>query len=450
MKKILIIAFTAAIISGALGAESVTLTVDKAVELAVAQNLGLKQSGIDVRTRERAKDTAWNAFLPSMSASAGLNSTAGLFHFNGITPPAINDPGALGFNTGLSFSLPINAAVSTGIKNLVASYEAGLISYEDAQKKLERDVRKQFFLLLGSQENIKIQEGNIALAEKRLTQARNNFDNGLAPELEVLSAEVTVANLQPAYNGTVATYDSLMLFFKFLLGEDRNTDITLDGILETELYDLDSENLINGYIARRLDVRGLDKQIEALDYAKKTLNRNFNTPTLVMGGSWGLSGSNSEIDRATSPPSAIDPWSDWADRFTLSLNLQWKFDGLIPGSKSDVQVKEMQDTIDTLSIAKQMAYVSAGMEITNLVNKLNTSRKTIEANTSSVGLAQRNYELTEEAYNVGTRELLDVESRQQDYLLAVQQLLLAKYEYIAGLLDLEYALNTPMSEYLNN
>ena len=90
------------------------------------------------------------------------------------------------------------------------------------------------------------------------------------------------------------------------------------------------------------------------------------------------------------------------------------------------------------------------MEITNLVNKLNTSRKTIEANTSSVGLAQRNYELTEEAYNVGTRELLDVESRQQDYLQAVQQLLLAKYEYIAGLLDLEYALNTPMSEYLNN
>ena len=96
-----------------------------------------------------------------------------------------------------------------------------------------------------------------------------------------------------------------------------------------------------------------------------------------------------------------------------------------------------------------MAFESAGMEITNLVNKLDTSRKTIEANTSSVDLARRNYELTEEAYNVGTRELLDVESRQQDYLAAAQQLLLAKYEYIAGLLDLEYALNTPMDEYLN-
>ncbi len=438
MKKILIIVIASAIISGAVGAESLTLTVDKAVELAVSQNLGLKQEGIDVRTRERAKDTAWNAFLPSMSASAGFNGTAGIFQFQGITPPSYSDSRNTSFTTGLSFTLPINAAVGTGIKNLVADYEAGLISYEDARKKLERDVRKQFYLLLGNQENIKIQEGNIALAEKRLTQARNNFENGLAPELEVLSAEVTVANLQPAYNGIVAGYDSLMLFFKFLVGEDRNAEIVLNGNLETELYHLDSEALINSYMARRLDIRGLDKQIEALGYAKKTMNRNFNTPTLALGYSYGITGINPT-------GGGIDTWSDSGK---LSLNLQWKFDGLIPGSSSNVQVKEMQDKIDGLSLAKQMAFETAGMEITNLVNKLDTSSKTIEATTSSVELARRNYELTEEAYNVGTRELLDVETRQQDYLQAVQQLLLAKYEYIAGLLDLEYALNAPMDEFL--
>jgi len=448
MKKLLIIAFTAAIISGALGAESVTLTVDKAVELAVAQNLGLKQSGIDVRTRERAKDTAWNAFLPSMSASAGFNGTNQIFTDYGQAVPVVGENPATRFTTGLNLGLPLNAGVGAGIKNLVADYEAGLISYEDAQKKLERDVRKQFYLLLGNQENIKIQEGNISLAEKRLTQARNNFDNGLAPELEVLSAEVTVANLQPAYNGTVATYDSLMLFFKFLLGEDRNTDITLNGNLETELYDLNSENLINSYMVRRLDIRGLEKQREAMEFMKKGLGMQFNTPTLNLGYNYSFGGSSNTY---TPPPlTGQEAWSDWQDTGSFSLTLNWKFDGLIPGSKTDVQLKEIQDGIDTLSIAKQMAFEGAGMEITNLVNKLNTSRKTIEANTSSVGLAQRNYELTEEAYNVGTRELLDVESRQQDYLQAVQQLLLAKYEYIAGLLDLEYALNTPMSEYLNN
>lgn len=447
MKKILFIVIAAAILSGAAGAETLTLTVDQAVEMAVAQNLGLKQSGIDLRTKERSKDTAWNAFLPSMSLSAGFNGTAGIFQFQGLTAPALTDAGAIGFTTGINFALPINAAVGTGIKNLVADYEAGLLNFEDAQKSLERDVRKQFHLLIGSLENIRIQEANIELAQRRLDQARNNFENGLAPELEVLSSEVTVANLQPAYNGVVAGYESLVLFFKFLLGVDRQTEIDLVGDLETDLYELDSEELINSYIAGRLDIRGLDKQVEALEYAKKTVNRNFNTPTLNLGYSYGVSGTNSSDDGfPTFAP--IDPWSDWRDSGTLSLTLQWKFDGLIPGSSTDVQVKEMQDGIDSLNLARQMAFENAGIEITNFVNALDTARKTIEANTSSVELARRNFELTEEAYNVGTRELLDVQSAQNDFLAAAQQLLLARYEYIAGMLDLEYALNASMDEFL--
>jgi outer membrane protein TolC len=448
MKKIFFIVIAAAILSGAVGAETLTLTVDQAVEMAVAQNLGLKQSGIELKTKERSKDTAWNAFLPSMSLSAGFNGTAGIFQFQGLTAPALTDSGALGFTTGVNFALPINAAVGTGIKNLVANYEAGLLNYEEAQKSLERDVRKQFHLLIGSLENIRIQEANIELAQRRLDQARNNFENGLAPELEVLSSEVTVANLQPAYNGVVAGYESLELFFKFLLGIDRLTGIDLVGDLETDLYELDSEDLINRYIAGRLDIRGLEKQVEAMEYAKKTYNRNFNSPTLNLGYSYGISGSNSELDRQSLPPTAIDPWSNWSDNGTLSLTLQWKFDGLIPGSKTDVQVQEMQDGIDSLNLARQMAFENAGIEITNYVNQLDTARKTIEANTSSVELARRNFELTEEAYNVGTRELLDVQSAQNDFLAAAQQLLLARYEYIAGLLDLEYALNASMDEFL--
>lgn len=448
MKRILFIVIAAAILSGAVGAETLTLTVDQAVELAIAQNLGLKQSGIDLRTKQRSKDTAWNAFLPSMSVSAGFNGTSGIFQFQGQAAPALTDPGNFGFTTGVSLALPINAAVGTGIKNLVAEFEAGQLSYEAAQKELERDVRKQFHLLLGSLENIKIQEANIDLAQNRLDQARNNFNNGLAPELEVLTSEVTVSNLQPAYNGVVNGYESLMLFFKFLLGVDRQTELVLEGNLDTELYDLNSEELINKYIARRLDIRGLDKQVEALEYSRKTVNRNFNTPTLNLGYSYSLSGTNADQSFTTGLP--IEPWSDWNDRGALSLGLQWKFDGLIPGSKTNVQVKGIQDGIDALNIAREMAFQNAGIEITNLVNALDTARKTIEANRSSVDLARRNYELTEEAYNVGTRELLDVQSAQNDYLAAAQQLLLARYEYIAGLLDLEYALNASMDEFLNN
>jgi len=446
MNRIILIGIIAALAAGAAGAADLTLTVDEAVELAVSRNLGLQQSGIELRTKERAKDKAWNVFLPSITATAGASGT-GTNRIVGDSGISLADAGALGVNAGLNLSLPINIGIGAGIKNLVTDYEAGLLSYEDAQAQLERDVRQQFYSLLANEENIAIQQANIDLAEKRLEQARNNFANGLSPELDVLSAEVTVANLMPAYDGVVAGYESQMLFFKFLIGADRNDELTLVGELDTELQDFDAEALINTYMAGRFDLRGLEKQIDSLEQQKRGIARNTNTPTLSLGYNYALSGSNSEFDLQAMLP--IDAWSDWGDTSTISLTLSWKLDGLIPGSSGDVALKELQDAIDSLEISKRMAYENAGIEITNLVNTLDTARKTIEANTSSVELARRNYELTEEAYNVGTRELLDVESAQNDLLAAQQQLLLAKYDYVAALLDLQYALNAPLEEFLD-
>ena len=228
-RTIILVSIVLAAIGASLGAESMTLTVDEAVELAIRQNLGLKQSGIALQTTERAKNTAWNSFLPSMAASTGFSAASGIFEFGNGSTQSLGDPGALDVTAGLNLSLPINLAVGTGIKNLVANYAAGQISYEEAQKTLERDVRKQFYLLLANQESIQIQQSNLDLAEKRLEQARNNFQNGLAPELEVLSAQVAVANLRPQVDETKGYYQNLLFYFKFYLGADLNDQVTLNG-----------------------------------------------------------------------------------------------------------------------------------------------------------------------------------------------------------------------------
>jgi len=445
MKKLFLTAISLAALSGVIGGEPLTLTVDEAVEMSIAQNLKLKQSGIDVRAYKRAKDNRWNSFLPSMSLSAGIQSDAGIISFSGEDVSKITNPGAFGFSTGINFTLPLNTAIVSEIKTKIADYDAGLISYEEAKRGLERDVRKQFYLLLSSQEGIQIQRGNIELAEKRLEQARSNFEHGLVQELDVLSAEVNLAGLQPTFDSTVAEYEKLMLFFKYLIGVDRDVEIVLDGNLDAEAYQFDEDDLIGKFISRRFDIRILEKKIESLEFKKQALSRNYKTPTLTLDYTYGISASNANMSSAY-PPKTISQWSNWADRGRLKITLGWRFDGLIPGSSIDIQVRGVQDEIDKLVLAKKMAFESAAIEITNLVNKLETARKTIDASVFSVELARRNFELTERAYNVGAREILDVEASQQKYLEAAQRLLYSKYEYIAILLNLEYELNSSIDE----
>jgi len=445
MNRLALTAISLTALSVTISGETLTLTADEAVEMSVAQNLGLKQSGIDLRAKRRSKDNLWNSFLPSMSLSAGVKSEAGFVDF-GDEDANLE---VFGFTTGIKLNLPLNTANIPEIKARIADYDAGLISYEDARRKLERDVRKHFYLLLGNQENIQIQKGNIELAEKRLEQARNNFEYGLVQELDVLSAEVTLAGLQPTYNSTLAEYEKLMLFFKFLIGVNRNAEIVLDGSLDAEAYQFDAEDLIRKFMSKRSDIRLLEKQIESLKFKKKVLKQRYNVPTLTLDYSYGILASDANRSR-TNPMKVIDKWSNWADGGTFSITLGWRFDGLIPGSSINVQVRESQDAIDKLILAKQMVFKSAANEITNLVNKLETALKTIEASSSSVELARKSFELTERAYNAGAREILDVETSQQKYLEASQRLLYSRYEYIAELLNLEYALNTSINELLDS
>ena len=449
MKNRIFIVLLWAALGGILGAETLTLTINDTVEMARAQNLKLKQSGIGLRTLERAKNTAWNAFLPSVTASAGLSGRHGVFSFDDSPPAALTDPGNLGVTAGLGLSLPLNIGVGAGVNNQITKYQAGLLDYEAAAKQLERDVKITFYNLLALRESIAIQKANIDLARRRYEQALNNFRSGLIPEFQVLSAEVTLSGLQPAYNRAAARYESLLLGLKTLIGAERGDTVVLVGELPTELYTLDAEELITRYAAGRLDIRKLDKQIQAREYARRGIGMRANTPTLNLGYSYGLRASSADSKiGGLRRPEPIDPWSDWADSATFSITLNWKLDGFIPGSKTNVQLQDIQDVIDSLKLTREIAWVGAGTEITNLVSSLLTSRLTIEANTSRTELARRNFELIEEAYNVGTRELLDVEKAQNDFLAARQDLLLAKYQYAAGLLKLEYALNTPMEKFL--
>ncbi|OQX28865.1 MAG: hypothetical protein B0D92_06680 [Spirochaeta sp. LUC14_002_19_P3] len=427
------------------GAETFQLSIDDSVGMAISNNLPLKQSGLTLQKAERAVKTVWNVFLPSITASTGFSAQSGIFTLNGNAPSSMSDPGNLGINAGLALSLQISSAVGAGISKIKLDYEAGLLEYEAAVKELERDVQKQFYNILANQENIRIQQANIELAQKRLEQARRNFSNGLVPEIDVLSAEVTLAKLQPDYNNTVQVYNSLLLNFKTIIGAERGDEVILDGELPSDLHDLDAEELIQKYAAGRLDLRKLDKQIASLEYTRKSTALHNNLPTLNLGYTYALNGSNAATN---TPQQSIDPWTNFSDRGTLDLTLKWQLSGLIPGSKTNVQVKDFKDDTEKLKLAREIARQGAETEIENLVGSLLTSKLTIEANTSSTELARKNYELTEEAYRVGTRQLLDVESAQNNYLDSQQKLLLAKLNYIVGLFDLEYALNTPMEEFL--
>src|SRR6056297_879994 len=163
------------------GTGPVNLTEEKAVEYALENNLGLKSEAINVRIKERTADYAWNRFIPTVQASgtmARMNAEQSTFDFSGGLPTMVDLP-QWSVSAGLDMWLTLSLAIGRGIRATQIDYQGGLISYEQAQRKLERDVRKSFYNLLLMRENRKLMVENIDAAERRYDQARINYENGM-------------------------------------------------------------------------------------------------------------------------------------------------------------------------------------------------------------------------------------------------------------------------------
>jgi outer membrane protein TolC len=462
----------------------VSLTVAEAVEMALDNNLAIQAEQLGLKIKNRTRQTVWNQFYPSISASTSLSRmhvaqelsiteyTNSLDDFGipgtgnyTLDPPGItsaipfDDDGPVydyifsesvdlprwNISAGINMNLTLTAALIYGIKFTVIDYQAGQLSLETAKKSLSRDIKKAFYNLLLLEENIKILELQVESLERRFEQAQINYDFGLVDEYTKLSAQVGLENLRPGVDALKTGYEIAKMNFKFLLGMDLDRDILLEGSIEPEAVELDVDDLIATYVTERLDIQSLRKQIEILKNSKNAtiagmtplLTFILNFDPVFLGDPfedpWFERNDDDELN-----------WEQLSGMFAVSLTLP--LDQLLPFSSSWVDISNTKDGIRQLYTTMQQAIDGAQMEIWTLVQNLEQTRKTYEALELNVDLAQRAYDLAEESYNAGGRALIDVEDAEDKLQEAKFEVLREKYNYISNLMDLEYALNTPLEE----
>ncbi|MDR1933723.1 MAG: TolC family protein [Spirochaetales bacterium] len=403
-----------------------TLSVDKAVELAISRNLSLERSRIDALALKRANDSRWNVFVPGVETSAALSRA-------NQTPPADSSPYTASGSVALRLSL--SPATFTGMKQAAADYERGLISLEKARTLLELNVRKIFYELLLLEENIKLTWQNILTAEKRVSQAEENYRGGLVPELDSLSAKVSLENLRPSLDEQIIARQEQLDLFKMYLGIQPEENVHIAGSIEPEILPaLHTESLLPTALASRLDLQELRRIRDVSILNRDTTKQSALLPVLSLG--WAYS-------PALSDPFASGRWNSYDnfyDNGVFSVSLSLAIDNLLPGSAARNSIAALEDSIkkqdsQILELTRQ-----AGVEIETLGKKIDKSRKTIAALLLNAQLAERTYALTEEAYRQGSRELLSLENAANELQNARFQIAREKYTCITLILDLEYAL----------
>jgi len=393
------------------------LTVDDAVMLAADNNISLQRQKISLELLEEKDKFSWNSVSPSIRAAGSYSLP-------------FSDTSNWTMTGQVSVSVGLSPSLYTSIKAAKMNYEQGIVSYETAVRTVELSVRKAFYNILYTQEYMNLLQRNMDTAKQRYELNRDKYNRGQLSELDLLSSQYSYESQIPAYESAIISYENSIASFKQTLGIEQNVSITLDGNLED--YDSIENMTIDTAIEEIPSVKTIQAQIDA---AKNSL-------LATRFSAWGPSISFSySYGKSNIPAGGERLWTTSGNALGVSVSIP--LDGYLPWSTGALSIDAQKANIKDLQLQLENQKTTAQITIQNSAKSIMQAQSQLELRQKNVELAQKTYDMTLNAYNHGSRDLLTLQNASDSLMSAKINLMQQKFTLISAVLDLENTLGIP-------
>jgi multidrug efflux pump subunit AcrB/outer membrane protein TolC len=258
------------------------LTFDQALERALTANEGLKATSERVQeSRARVKEAKTN-FLPQVNFSY-LYTPAQRFPLIRI-PAGIFGPGETTFQANLQrqnvAQFDLSQPLFTGgrLQNAQAIEESGLdvtrLELERARQELEFRVVETFYNALLRQQGLRVADEQIEMAQTQLSLAQVRFEAGTVARLDVLQAQVELANAKARRIQMGAEFDAALQGVRTVLSLPQAQPLELAGTLD-EGREIPGREILDLALPGRPDLKAFNARRDQAEYASR-----------LAGGEW--------------------------------------------------------------------------------------------------------------------------------------------------------------------
>ena len=430
-KKYLMLALALVCIGSVSAQETLNLTLEKALEIALSENPTIKVADEEIVLKKVANKEAWQNLLPEASIAATLNHTvkAAEMKLSGNSFKMGQD-GTNTANAALTIGLPIFApTVYKAMSMTKTDIELAVEKARSSNLDLVNQVTKAYYQLMLAQDSYEVLKKSYALAEENYDIVNARFQQGMVSEYDKISAEVQMRNVKPSVVSAKNSVTLAKLQLKVLMGITEEVDLYIDDSLnryETMVFanqlDTNDEGLINNSVMRQFDLN------------KKMLNQNLKMqktnfmPTLSTAFSYQYQSLyNNNLD-------FFD--YDWSGSsslvFTLSVPL-YKASNFTKVKTARVQMRQLElNRVDTER--------KLNMQVTSYRDNMAASSEQLLSNKEAVNQAEKALQIAGKRYEVGKGTVLDLNSSQvsltQSELVYNQSI----YDYLAAKADLDLTL----------
>ena len=223
---------------------TITLTLPRAIEIALNRNRDVLMAGQDRQKARAQVSEAWSNALPRIDASGDYLRNVQLPVMFMPANSAFNPTNAtqsieIGSNNsyqlGASFAQPLyNRKVGVAL-DMAGTYEKYADqAFQATAEDVTRSTTKAFYRVMLAKELVEVNRQGLDVVKANLENVRSLYDHGNAAEYDLLRAEVQYANTEPLLITAQNNLELSMNSLKALLAIPLDQDLELEGAFQFE------------------------------------------------------------------------------------------------------------------------------------------------------------------------------------------------------------------------
>jgi len=429
------------VLVGAIGASATTrpLSLDEAIETALRQNKNVAIAKLGIQKAEAQVTEAFGNALPSLNLSAGFNHNILLpvFFFPNpttgeISPLRFGLPNAYNVSAQLQ-QLLFNSAVFTGIGASKIYADAAKAQLDAVTAEVVTETKKRYYQALAARELVSVSVATYENARETQKIINALFNEGLVAEFDKIRSDVAVANIQPmVVEAQSGQYNALAALQTYLaLNLNDTVSLSSSGFATPEEAPFE-ETAISLAVKENFELKALALQVEVSREFVHVYSSDY-YPTLVAIGQWQNQGQSASL-------------SNWYSASSSFVGLNFSIN-LFNGFKTSSKVE--QANVDFLTAQQRYQQVSdlVKLQMRTVVNQIRSAKLRIDAQKSTVGQAQRGFDISKIRYTEGSGSLLEINDAETaltrakvNEIMAVLDYYVtrAEYERTTGQIDDKY------------
>lgn len=422
--------------SGYVGAQgtqdSLRLTLDKALEIALSENPTMKVAGQEIMLKKEARKEAYAGLFPEVdlsgSYSRALKKQTMVMDFGGESQ-TIQVGSDNSYSGGLNISLPVYApALYKTISLTKTDVELAVEKARSSKLDLINQVTKAYYQLLLAQDSYIVLQQSYAQAVANYEIVKAKYDQGSVSEYDKIRADVQVRSLKPSVVSGRNGVNLARLQLQVLMGMDTDLGIIAEGNLKDYEMVMFRRQLSESHfnLNNNSELKQMDLNARLLEKTLAVQRTNF-LPTLGASFNYSYTSLNNDFKIAH---------YDWFPYSTVGLTLTiplFKASNFTKVKQTKIQMQQL--TQNRINLHRQL-----NMQAQSYLDNMAANTEQVVSTKEGIVEAEKGRIIAQKRYEVGKGTILELNDSEVSLTQAQLAYNQSIYDYLVSKADLDQVL----------